>query len=25
VSSRKTLEMVKAGDRWQIVKESTGS
>jgi len=24
VSSRKTLELVKAGDRWLIVKESTG-
>lgn len=24
VSSRKTLEFVKAGDQWQIVKESTG-
>jgi tetratricopeptide (TPR) repeat protein len=24
VSSRKTLELVKAGDRWMIVKESTG-
>ena len=25
VSSRKTLELVKVGDRWQIVKESTGT
>ena len=25
VSSRKTLDMVKAGDRWVIVRESTGS
>lgn len=25
VSSRKTLDLVKAGDRWVIVKESTGS
>lgn len=25
VSSRKTLDLVKAGDRWQIVKESTGT
>lgn len=25
VSSRKTLELIKSGDRWQIVKESTGS
>ena len=25
VSSRKTLNLVKVGDRWQIVKESTGS
>ena len=25
VSSRKTLDMVKNGDRWQIVKESTGT
>jgi tetratricopeptide (TPR) repeat protein len=25
VSSRKTLDLVKSGDRWQIVKESTGS
>ncbi len=25
VSSRKTLELVKSGDRWVIVKESTGS
>ena len=25
VSSRKTLDMVKNGDRWQIVKETTGS
>ncbi len=25
VSSRKTLDMVKTGDRWQIVKESTGN
>ncbi|MDP3134835.1 MAG: DUF4440 domain-containing protein, partial [Burkholderiaceae bacterium] len=25
VSSRKTLEMVKAGDRWVIIKESTGA
>jgi tetratricopeptide (TPR) repeat protein len=25
VTSRKTLELVKNGDRWQIVKESTGS
>jgi ketosteroid isomerase-like protein len=25
VSSRKTLELVKNGDRWQIVKESTGN
>lgn len=24
VSSRKTLEMVKSGDRWVIVRESTG-
>ena len=24
VSSRKTLELVKSGDRWVIVKESTG-
>ena len=24
VSSRKTLELVKAGDRWMIVRESTG-
>ena len=25
VSSRKTLELVKSGDRWVIVKESTGA
>ena len=25
VSSRKTLDLVKTGDRWQIVKESTGA
>ena len=25
VSSRKTLELVKAGDRWVIVRESTGA
>ena len=25
VSSRKTLDLVKAGDRWQIAKESTGN
>ena len=25
VSSRKTLELVKNGDRWHIVKESTGN
>jgi len=25
VSSRKTLDLVKNGDRWQIVKESTGT
>ncbi len=25
VSSRKTLDLVKTGDRWQIVKESTGT
>lgn len=25
VSSRKTLDMAKVGDRWVIVKESTGS
>ena len=25
VSSRKTLDLTKAGDRWVIVKESTGS
>ena len=25
VSSRKTLDLVKSGDRWQIVKESTGT
>ena len=25
VSSRKTLDLVKIGDRWQIVKESTGT
>lgn len=25
VSSRKTLELLKSGDRWQIVKESTGN
>jgi ketosteroid isomerase-like protein len=25
VSSRKTLELVKNGDRWQIIKESTGN
>jgi hypothetical protein len=25
VSSRKTLELAKAGDRWVIVKESTGA
>jgi tetratricopeptide (TPR) repeat protein len=25
VSSRKTLDMLKTGDRWQIVKESTGN
>ena len=25
VSSRKTLDLVKTGDRWQIVKESTGN
>jgi len=25
VSSRKTLDLVKAGDRWVIVKESTGA
>ena len=25
VTSRKTLEMVKAGDRWVIVRESTGA
>lgn len=25
VSSRKTLDLVKVGDRWQIVKESTGT
>jgi hypothetical protein len=25
VSSRKTLDMVKTGDQWQIVKESTGN
>ncbi|MBO9645940.1 MAG: nuclear transport factor 2 family protein, partial [Pseudacidovorax sp.] len=25
VSSRKTLELVKSGDRWTIVKESTGA
>ena len=25
VSSRKTLHLVKVGDRWQIVKESTGT
>ena len=25
VSSRKTLELLKTGDRWHIVKESTGS
>ena len=25
VSSRKTLNLVKVGDRWQIVKESTGT
>ena len=24
VSSRKTLDLVKNGDRWQIVRESTG-
>lgn len=25
VSSRKTLELVKSGDRWTIVRESTGA
>jgi hypothetical protein len=25
VSSRKTLDLVKTGDRWQIVRESTGN
>ncbi|MFZ3221442.1 MAG: DUF4440 domain-containing protein, partial [Rhodoferax sp.] len=25
VSSRKTLDLVKSGDRWHIVKESTGT
>ncbi|MEY3446707.1 MAG: hypothetical protein RIR45_1462, partial [Pseudomonadota bacterium] len=25
VSSRKTLDLVKNGDRWQIVRESTGN
>ena len=25
ISSRKTLDLVKAGDRWVIVKESTGA
>jgi hypothetical protein len=25
VSSRKTLDLIRNGDRWQIVKESTGT
>lgn len=25
VSSRKTLDLVRKGDRWQIIKESTGT